>query len=78
LEVARSNQELARDALRLTRERFDAGITTTVEIVQAQQSIAAAALDYTTAVFAYNVAKLTLARSMGRAEENLARFLPLP
>jgi outer membrane protein TolC len=78
LEVARSNQELARDALRLTRERFDAGITTTVEVVQAQQSIAAAALDYTTAVFAYNVAKLTLARSMGRAEENLARFLPLP
>jgi outer membrane protein TolC len=78
MDVARTNQELARETLRLSRDRFDAGITTTVEVVQAQQSISAADLDYITTVFAHNIAKLTLARAVGRAEENLARFLPLP
>jgi outer membrane protein TolC len=75
IEVARNNQELARETLRLTRERFDAGITTTVEVVQAQQSVSAADLDYITSVFAHNVAKISLARAVGKAEENVARFL---
>ncbi|MFL6549102.1 MAG: TolC family protein [Povalibacter sp.] len=78
MDVARTNQDLARETLRLSRERFDAGITTTVEVIQAQQAISAADLDYITTVFAHNLAKLTLARALGKAEENLARFLPMP
>lgn len=78
VEVARSNQELSRETLRLTRERFEAGITTTVEVVQAQQSVSAADVDYITSVFSHNVAKIALARSIGKAEENIPRFLPLP
>jgi outer membrane protein TolC len=78
IEVAHNNQELARETLRLTRERFDAGITTTVEVVQAQQSVSAADLDYITSVFAHNVAKISLARALGRAEENVTRFLQVP
>ncbi|HYP09165.1 MAG TPA: TolC family protein [Bryobacteraceae bacterium] len=78
MEVARSNQDLARETLQLARERLDVGITTTVEVVQAQQSIAAADLDYITTVYAYNMAKLALARALGKAEENVARFLPIP
>ena len=78
MDVARTNQELARETLRLSRERFDAGIATTVEVIQAQQSISAADLDFVTSVFAHNIAKVTLARALGRAEENVARFLPLP
>ncbi|HYI94454.1 MAG TPA: TolC family protein [Bryobacteraceae bacterium] len=77
VELARQNQELARDTLRLTRERFDAGITTTVEVVQAQQSVSAAEADYITSVFAHNVAKISLARSVGNTEQGIARFLPL-
>jgi outer membrane protein TolC len=78
MEVARSNQELARETLRLSRERLDAGITTTVEVVQAQQSVSTADLDYISAVFAHNLAKLNLARAIGRTEENLERFLGEP
>jgi outer membrane protein TolC len=75
IDVAHSNQELSRETLRLTRERLDAGITTTVEVVQAQQSVSAADVDYITSVFAHNVAKISLARALGRTEENLPRFL---
>ena len=77
IEVAKNNQELAKETLRLTRERFDAGITTTVEVVQAQESVSAADLDYITSVFAHNVAKISLARAIGKAEENVPRFLQL-
>ncbi len=77
VELAQRNQELARETLRLTRERFDAGITTTVEVVQAQQSVSAAEADYITSVFAHNVAKISLARSVGNTEQGIARFLPL-
>lgn len=78
VEVARSNQDLSRETVRLARQRLEAGITTTVEVVQAQQSVSAADLDYITSVFAHNVAKISLARYVGKAEENLVRFLPLP
>ena len=78
VEVARNNQQVARDTLRLTRERLKAGITDIVEVVQSQESVAASDLDYITSVFAHNVANLTLARAMGRAEESYARFLGIP
>jgi outer membrane protein TolC len=75
--VARNNQELARETLRLTRERLDAGITTTVEVVQAQQSVSGADLDYITSVFAHNIAKISIARAMGHAGDNVMRFLSI-
>jgi outer membrane protein TolC len=78
MEVARSSQELARETLRLSRERLDTGITTTVEVVQAQQSVSVSDLDYISAVFAHNLAKINLARAIGRTEENLDRFLGSP
>ncbi len=77
IEVASNSRELARQTLQLTRERLEAGITTTVEVVQAQQSISAAELDYVTSVFAYNVAKISVARGLGNTEETITRFLPV-
>jgi outer membrane protein TolC len=77
VDVSRSNQELARATLQMTRDRFEAGITTTVEVVQAQQSVSAADFDYITSVFAYNIAKINLARGLGRTDENIFRFLQL-
>jgi hypothetical protein len=35
-------------------------------------------LDYITSVFAHNVSKVALARSIGKAEERLSQFLQMP
>jgi outer membrane protein TolC len=78
MEVSRNNQSVARETLALTRQRFEAGITDAVEVTQAQESVAAADLDYITSLFAHNLAKVTLARAMGHAEERLGQFLRLP
>jgi outer membrane protein TolC len=75
IDVAKSNQEVSRQTLDLTRQRLEAGITDPVEVVQAQETVATADLDYISSLFAHNLAKLTLARAIGRAEENLHQFL---
>ncbi len=75
--VARQNLDVTRQTLDLTRQRFDAGVTDTVDVSNAQASVAAAELDYINAVFAHNVAKLSLARAVGGANENLPKYLKL-
>ena len=69
---------MSQETLVLTRQRFDAGVTDTVEVVQTEQTVATAQLDYINSVFAHNVAKLSLARAMGGTADNLAQFLKLP
>lgn len=78
IEVARNNQKVARETLDLTRQRFEAGIADAVEVTQAQESVAAADLDYITTLFAHNLAKVALARALGRADERLGQFLRVP
>lgn len=78
VEVAQQNVQVAKEALDLTRQRYEAGVTDNVEVVQAQESLASADLDYINSVFAHNLAKLSLARATGQAAENLSRFLNLP
>ena len=75
VELAQRNLEVSRQSLDLTRQRFDAGVTDNVEVVQSEESVANADLDYINAVFAHNLAKLSLARAMGRAEESLPKFM---
>jgi outer membrane protein TolC len=75
VEVARRNIKVTEETLDLTRQRFDAGVTDSVEVVQAQESATAAKLDFINSVFAHNAAKLSLSRAMGRAADNLPRFL---
>jgi outer membrane protein TolC len=77
VEVALTNVQVTRETLDLTRQRFDAGVTDNVEVVQAQESVAGAELDYINSVFAHNLAKLSLARAIGGAAENLTQFLKL-
>ncbi len=76
--VANENQEVTKETLNLTRQRFEAGVSDNVEVVQAQESVASADLDYINSVFAHNVAKLSLARAIGGAADNVSRFLKLP
>ena len=77
VEVARHNLDVTRETLTLTRQRFEAGITDSVEVSQAQATVASAELDYINSVFAHNVAKLSLARAVGGSAESFPRFLKL-
>jgi outer membrane protein TolC len=73
--VAKSNVDLAQDTLTQSRDRFAAGVTDTVEVVQAEQTAVQADDDYITAVFEHNLAKVSLARAIGDAEHVLPEFL---
>jgi outer membrane protein TolC len=75
VEVARQNLQVARETLDMTRARMEAGVINTVEVVQAQQTVASAQLDMIDSVFAHNLAKLSLARALGQATEQLPGLL---
>jgi outer membrane protein TolC len=75
VEVARENVQVSQENLKLTRQRFVAGVADNVAVVQSQESVASAELDYINSIFAHNVAKLSLARAIGRAGNNLPQFL---
>ena len=75
VEVARKNLELAQETLEMTRARMEAGVINTLEVVQAQQTVSSAQLDLIDSVFAHNLAKLSLARGLGRAAEQLPSLL---
>jgi outer membrane protein TolC len=77
VEVAKRNLQVTKETLDLTRQRFDAGVTDNVEVVQAQESLTSAELDVINSVFAHNVAKLSLARSIASAADGLQQFLSL-
>jgi len=74
VEVAKSNVQLAAESLQQSRDRFTAGVTNSVEIVQAQQAVAAADENLISAQFQYNVAKVSLARALGMANEGLQSY----
>jgi outer membrane protein TolC len=83
VEVARQNLLVARETLEMTRARMEAGVINTVEVVQSQQTVAGAQLDLIDSVFAHNLAKLSLARALGHATEQIPSLLkpqtaPLP
>jgi outer membrane protein TolC len=73
--VAESNVSLSHQTLKQSRDRFAAGVADTVEVVQSEQSVAQADADYINAVYEHNLAKVTLARSMGQADTSLRQFL---
>ena len=77
VEVARKNMAVTTQNLDLTRQRFDAGVSDNVEVVQSQEALSTANTDYINSVFAHNLAKLSLARAIGRAPEALPQFLKI-
>jgi outer membrane protein TolC len=77
VELAQKNVQTAAQNLDLTRQRFDAGVSDNVQVVQSQESVASAQLDYINSVFAHNLAKLSVARAIGKASDNLSQFLKL-
>jgi outer membrane protein TolC len=74
VDVAQTNLRLATQTVEQSRDRFTAGVTNTVEVVQAQQTLADANENLISAQYQYNVAKVSLARSLGLAEENIGSY----
>ncbi len=74
VEVARSNMDLANQSLKQSQDRFAAGVTNTVEVVQAQQAVADANENLISAQFQYNVGKVSLARALGLAEDGIRNY----
>jgi len=72
--VARSNIDLAEQTLAQSRDRFTAGVTDTVEVVQSQELVVSAHEQYITSLYNYNLAKITLARAIGFAEEGVKSY----
>src|SRR5580700_4759376 len=75
VEVARSSVDLAEQALTQSRDRFTAGVTDNLEVVQAQESVASAHESYIQSLYAHNLAKIELARAIGNAEQGVKRYL---
>jgi outer membrane protein TolC len=75
VDVAQQNIDLMTETLGETRQRFDAGVSQSVDVVQSQESVAGARLDYIDSVFSHNLAKLSLARAVGNASQSLHNFL---
>lgn len=73
--LAETNRGYAKETLGEARDRFAAGVGTTVEVVQAQQQVASAEADYLASLFSFDLAKLSLARSTGTAEAQLPALL---
>ena len=73
--LAQNNREYAAETLKEARDRFNLGVGTTVEVVQAQEQVAGAESDFVSSVLSLNTARLTLSRAMGEAETALPDLL---
>ena len=73
--VAKQNVDLANENLDRSKERFAAGVTDSVEVVQAQQALASANDQYIVSLYAHNLAKLQLARALGVARTNYSQYV---
>lgn len=72
--VARSNVDLAQQTLAQSRDRFGAGITGNIEIVQAQEDVARANESYISSLHDFNLARMQLARATGSAEREIRQY----
>lgn len=72
--VAKSNVDLAQQALTESRDRFQAGATDNLEVVQAQETVATANESYIASLYAYNLARVRLARATGTAERAIRQY----
>jgi outer membrane protein TolC len=73
--VARSSVDLSNQTLQQARDRFAAGVTDNIEVVQAQESVASANESLISSLYSYNLAKIQLARSIGFAEAGVQEYL---
>jgi outer membrane protein TolC len=75
VQVAASNRKLALETLQQSQDRYTAGAADSVEVVQSQQTLGSADRDYVSAIYARNLARISLARAMGEAETDITTLL---
>ena len=75
VEVAQSSVNLAEQALIQSRDRFSAGVTDNLEVVQSQEALATAHENLISSLYLNNLAKVSFARALGRAEEGIREYL---
>lgn len=75
VEVAQSSVNLAEQALTQSQDRFSAGVTDNLEVIQAQEAVASAHESLISSLYLHNLAKVSFARAIGRAEEGVLEYL---
>ena len=74
VKVAQSNIELADQTLAQSRDRFSAGVTDSVEVVQSQEAVAGAQEQYISSLYKYNFAKISLIRALGAGTQGVKEY----
>jgi len=75
VQVSDSARSLSKQELDQAQDRFRAGVASTLELVQAQESVASASDQYIASVYAHAVAKGTLARAIGEVEQTFVSLV---
>lgn len=75
VKVAQSNVDLATEALQQATDRFQAGVSDNLPVVQAQAQLADAQTLLVQTLYRYNQSKLTLARNTGVVETQYKTYL---
>jgi outer membrane protein TolC len=75
VEVAITTLDYAQQTLTQSQDRFSAGVTNNIEVIQAQEALATANQQYIGSLYAHNIAKVLLARAVGAAEQTLRQVL---
>ena len=78
VEVAKTGLDYAQQTLEQSQDRFAAGVTNNVEVIQAQQQLASANDQYIASLYGHNIAKVLLARAIGNAEQAVKQYLAEP
>ena len=74
LQVATSALGLVRQQLDQAQDRFVGGVTSNLEVVQAQESLALADESVIGSLYGFNAARAALARAIGAAEQSVQEF----
>ena len=75
VDVAKSNVELAKQALSDETDRVNSGVDDTLPLVTAQATLESAQRNYVQSLFQYNLSKLALARAAGIIELQYRAYL---
>jgi outer membrane protein TolC len=75
LQTARRTRELADLQLTQARDRFAAGVANNLEVVQAQEEVAAASERYISALYDLNISKALVLSAPGSLEEAIETYL---
>ena len=74
VEVAKATLDYAQQTLTQSQDRFSAGVTNNIEVIQAQEALATANQQYISSLYSHNIAKVLLARAVGALSRRCARF----